>query len=209
MRTKVKENGFTMIEVIVSIALLAVITVPVMMLFSGALGLLLDSSKTIELNSISRQIKVDVYNAYRENTQLYTYDDYEDFDPEDDVDDPPTAGAIGENFGVLVYDTGIIHPEYKYNIIRIPDQNGDVWDDIFLDEGQSLDDFYDSGSMQDRSEEVEDGEIVRVFFMNVPIKANEFLKIDPDDEISDIFEEGVDDIREVKCMVEVIKVDLD
>ena len=233
MRTKVKKNGFTMIEIIVSMALLAVITVPLMMLFSGALGLLVDSSKTIELNSISRKIKVDVYNAYRGEDKYrrglwdttspsafeYTFDPENfnrgDFDPRKDVKQLPSAVEQREDsFGIWVYDENTIHPEYKYNVIMI--------DDITIPDGYATgEDFYDANQALGSAYEG-DGEIVRVFFMNIPLKADDFWLMEPittgavsatteSPMYTEVFttSSAINFLPEIKCMIEVVKIDLD
>jgi prepilin-type N-terminal cleavage/methylation domain-containing protein len=70
-RMRDQNQGFTVVEFIIAMALFGVIVVPIIMVFANAISLTVNSKEVIELNSVARQIKVDVYMAYREESLLH------------------------------------------------------------------------------------------------------------------------------------------
>jgi hypothetical protein len=169
-------KGLTIIEFIVSIALLGVVIVPLLMTFGGAYSLILKSKNAVELNSVARQIKVDVYMAYREGTFevdytpfLTKYSDPNNPIPSNDIyQDLPDAGQTVENFGVWQYELGRIHPNYKYTVTRR--------DDIFETKGPGMDlaaqneircliEIYKSDAVGN----FDNANVARSFFINIPI----------------------------------------
>ncbi len=93
------KNGMTMIEVIISIALLSVVSVPLIISFMNSLNISRLSKNQIEINAVTRTIKETVTDGFYNNLPL------NDFDSDGDIDlyrdflcdssgVPATSGAI-------------------------------------------------------------------------------------------------------------------
>jgi hypothetical protein len=161
MKTLKRWNkGISIIEFIVAIALLAVVMVPLLMTFGGAYSLIARSKDAVALNSVARQIKVDVYMAYREGKDLKNY--------EGDDEAPPTTGASISGYGWWEYQRNRIHPNYQYTITRFNDifyTTGPGIDLGYLTEVRCLVDIYKA----DATGKFDDENIARSFFINIPI----------------------------------------
>ena len=74
------KNGMTMIEVIISIALLSVVSVPLIISFMNSLNISRLSKNQIEINAVTRTVKEIVTDGFFNNLPL------NDFDSDGDID---------------------------------------------------------------------------------------------------------------------------
>ncbi|MCX7921624.1 MAG: hypothetical protein N3B21_06375 [Clostridia bacterium] len=100
------DKGTTLIDVLLSIAIIGVIAIPLMMCFTSIIVLSNMSSKQLDTNSVIRTIKENVSNAVKAgNVQIQSYDDLNSDGLVDGADAVVLrAGAVlsgGSNFKVI------------------------------------------------------------------------------------------------------------
>jgi prepilin-type N-terminal cleavage/methylation domain-containing protein len=106
-----RKKGMTIIEVIVSLTLLAVLSVPISMLFLNSMKTVTLANEQIELNAVTRVIKEDVTNSVKNGVELPTI----------------AAGSVilktdinGTDITVID-NKNIINNRYKFNAVRTKD----------------------------------------------------------------------------------------
>jgi len=107
MKKFIKSNkGTSLVEVLVSIAVLGVVAIPIMMSFTYAASIVRISRNKIDINALSRIVRENAIDAIKSNSMVYVLTDSDSdglygtsFDADDLSVQSPSSLAIGSSIG--------------------------------------------------------------------------------------------------------------
>ncbi len=104
------KKGMTLIEVLVSIAILGIISVPLLAMFTNSTLMVRQNEKQIKVSALTRTIKENVTKALKEGNKLTTYDggNY-------DIASLSTVNSESDFIGITG-SSGSMTKDYKYKI---------------------------------------------------------------------------------------------
>lgn len=120
LRKRLNNSGVSLIEFIIAFTLLAVLVLPITTLFLSAAALNQKARDALDYSSIARQIRSEVLEAYKTNSNLCK------FDPINNTTTSKTISITTAALNVTIKDVGVIHlgydrlyPDIKYNITSV------------------------------------------------------------------------------------------
>ena len=121
MKGKVSnKNGSSLVEMMLAMALMAVVMVPLFTMFIGSATMMKKSKENIELSGIEREIKAEIMGSSRAPSNTTTLDGYLSGT---DSYLPALPGDHHDNYGVRNEITGLINIKYKYSITYLVNNN--------------------------------------------------------------------------------------